>query len=86
MSGPTFCIDSDIIIWRLRNGARKAPVRAHLMKLVGTGALVCSTISIAEVQQGVDRAVAERAGKVVLDLNALLQTWLRKARARSSRG
>lgn len=60
MSDRTYCFDSDIIIWQLRNSARKAPVTAHLMELVGAGALACSTISIAEVEQGVRRGEENR--------------------------
>ena len=70
MSGPTYCIDSDIIIWHLRNGARKAPVTAHLVKLVGAGALACSTISIAEVEQGVRRGEEDRTRAFLRSLDA----------------
>ena len=37
MSGPAYCLDSDVVIWHLRKGDRQRAVDALLEKLAATG-------------------------------------------------
>ncbi len=53
MSGPAYCLDSDVIIWHLRKGERQRAVEAHLEKLAAMGSVACSALTVAEVEQGV---------------------------------
>src|SRR5689334_5994384 len=55
-----YCIDSDVLIWHLRSGDRQNAVEQHLVNLATTGGISCSTLSVAEVEQGVRRGEEER--------------------------
>jgi predicted nucleic acid-binding protein len=50
-----YCIDSDVLIWHLRSGDRQKAVEQHLAHLAISGSLSCSTLTVAEVEQGVRR-------------------------------
>lgn len=70
MSGPAYCLDSDVIIWHLRKGERQRAVDAHLEKLATTGSLVCSALSVAEVEQGVRKGEEARTRAFLRALRA----------------
>lgn len=52
MAAKAYCLDSDVVIWHLRNTKRRSTVTAFLESLARSGRLVCSTLTVAEVLQG----------------------------------
>ena len=70
MSGPAYCLDSDVIIWHLRKGERQRAVEAHLEKLAAAGSLACSALTVAEVEQGVRKGEEGRTRDFLRALRA----------------
>jgi len=70
MSGPAYCLDSDVIIWHLRTGERQRAVDALLEKLAAAGPLACSALTIAEVEQGVRKGEEGRTRDFLRALRA----------------
>ena len=73
MARSWFCLDSDILIWHLR-GAAPFDVGDFLATLAARATLVTTTISIAEVEQGVRVGEAEHTRRLlralpVIDVN-----------------
>lgn len=52
MAAKAHCLDSDVVIWHLRNTKRRSAVTAFLESLARSGPLICSTLTVAEVLQG----------------------------------
>ena len=67
MAGRTYCLDSDVVILHLRNAKRGATVTANLEALARSGTLVCSTLTIGEVLQGL-RPGEERPTRAFLSV------------------
>lgn len=65
-----YCLDADVIIWHLRNVMRRTSVTADLAPLAQSGTLVCSTITIAEVEQGVKPGEEEKTRSFLQVLDA----------------
>lgn len=53
MAGKRYCVDSDVVIWHLRNATRRTTVTSSLEALARAGTLTCSAITVAEVEQGI---------------------------------
>ena len=53
MPGRAYCLDSDVIIWHLRNAHRRAKVTDRLAQLSRLGTLSCSALTVAEIFQGI---------------------------------
>lgn len=71
MAAPkVYCLDADVIIWHLRNVMRRTSVTADLAPLATTGTLACSTITIAEVEQGVMPGEEEKTRSFLQALDA----------------
>jgi predicted nucleic acid-binding protein len=65
-----YCIDSDVLIWHLRSGERQKAVEQHLVRLATSGSLSCSTLSVAEVEQGVRRGEEEKTRALLRSFEA----------------
>lgn len=66
MARSGYCLDSDVLIWQLRNVKRREKITDHLAQLARSGALSCSALSVAEVAQGL-RAGEEAKTQVLFD-------------------
>jgi tRNA(fMet)-specific endonuclease VapC len=61
-----YCLDSDVLIWQLRNARQRTQVTAQLASLAQAAPLACSVLSIAEISQGM-RSGEEAKTNALLD-------------------
>ena len=60
-----YCLDSDVLIWQMRNTAKRASIASYLGALAAES-FACSATTIAEIEQGM-RVGEEQTTRAVLD-------------------